>query len=302
MVQELEVFFDYITYEKRYSRNTVTAYQRDLEQFSDFLEKNIGLASPLEAGHLHIRSWIVHLVEQGLTARSVHRKMASLSTFYKYMLRQAFVQHDPTAKVILPKMAKRLPSFVDERSMERLLDELDVGEGFKNLRDKTILEVLYGAGLRRSELISLKLADIDFSRRVLKINGKGGKQRIVPFGSTLAECLLSYLAEREAAFPGTTETALLLTDSGAPLYPKFVYTVVHRALSLVSTVERRSPHTLRHSFATHLANRGAELNAVKTLLGHASLASTQVYTHNTIDKLQQVYEQAHPRAKKDTQT
>ena len=290
-----EEYLSYLRYEKRYSDHTIASYDSDLNQFGAFCEKN-GEGSGLDAGL--IRLWVVTLLEEHISPRTIHRKLSSLHSYTRFLLREGHIKTNPLEKVLKPKMNKRIPLFVDEERLNHYLDTYEFGNDFKGLRDRLIIELLYQTGIRRSELVGLKLSSVDSGTQRVKVMGKGNKERIVPFGTDLEKLMDEYLVLRAATFPSSisSEEALLLTDSGAPVYPKLVYRVVHRFLGLVTTLEKKSPHILRHSFATHLLNKGADLNAIKALLGHANLGATQVYTHNSFEKLKQVYNKAHPRA------
>ncbi len=299
-------FERWLRYEKRYSPHTLTAYRKDLQQFFAFLSErfSLGADAPKAIQHRHVRSWMVFLLEAGTGERSVGRKLSTLKTFWRFLQREGLADQDPCAKVSIPRTAKRLPKSLPQEPLGQLLEAMrQVPEdepvpGFSNLRDRCVLELLYGCGLRRAELIGLRHADIDWSNGQLRIRGKGSKERLVPFGRTLSETVASYWAARKRLVEASPEGALLLTDKGKPLYPSWVYRMVRRCVSSVSAAEGLGPHALRHSFATHLADAGADLNAIKALLGHSSLASTQVYTHNSIERLRAVHEQAHPRSGK----
>jgi len=290
-------FFQYLQFEKRCTPRTIETYQADLNQFLVFIETTYHFPSFEQITHLHIRSWIVQLMQKEISPRSIRRKLSVLKTYFKFLLKIGALEKNPMLKVIAPKAGKTLPVFIDENSLKFLFEEVNFGEGFAGLRSRLILELFYGTGIRRAELIQIKPRDIDFSSNRIKIFGKGRKERFVPIAPYLKALILNYLEQRAANFPASAVSNLFLTDKGKALYPKFVYNLVHRFLSMVSTVEKRSPHVLRHSFATHLVDNGADLNAVKELLGHASLAATQVYTHNSVKRLQKVYQQAHPKAK-----
>ncbi|MFQ5446416.1 MAG: tyrosine-type recombinase/integrase [Saprospiraceae bacterium] len=292
-----ERFFQYLRYEKRYSPHTLTAYASDLGQFTDFLENTYAISAPAEVTHFHIRSWTVDLLQRGNVARSINRKLSCLKTFFKFLREQGEIKSNPMATVIAPKTGKRLPVFVKEDSMSLLFERVDFGEGFAGARNRLVMEVLYCTGMRRSELVNLKIENVDFTTNQLKVLGKGNKERLIPVARHLVSLIQSYLQLRNAEFPQSPHEHLFLTNKGQPLYPSFVYKLVKRYLSYVTTLEQRSPHVLRHSFATHLSNSGADLNAIKELLGHSSLAATQVYTHNSIERLRKVYQQAHPKAK-----
>lgn len=293
-----ERFFQYLQYEKRFSPHTLTAYRTDLLQFTDFLRLTYELDDPAQIRHTHIRSWIVDLLERKNSARSINRKLSSLKTYFKFLRRHKEIVHNPMAKVIAPKTGKRLPVFVHENKMDLLFESIDFGEGYAGIRNRLVMELLYCTGMRRSELIGLQLGDIDFSTFQVKVLGKGNKERLIPMARHLVLLIERYLNERTLFVADKeTDNSLLLTNKGKPLYPGFVYQLVKKYLSAVTTLEQRSPHVLRHTFATHLSNSGADLNAIKELLGHSSLAATQVYMHNSIEKLKEVYAQAHPKAK-----
>lgn len=247
-----------------------------------------------EVNHLIIRSWFVNMMEHDIEARSVNRKLSTLKSFFKFLIREGEITENPMRKITSPKMSKRLPVFVDKEKMEMLFESVDFGEGYPGVRDKMILELFYATGMRLSELVNLKETDIDFHHDTIKVLGKRNKERLIPFSKKMETLLQSYIDFKKFSF-GEAE-ALFLTDRGRKVYSKMIYQIVIKHLGTVTTLEKKSPHVLRHTFATHLLNNGAELNAVKELLGHANLAATQVYTHNTIDKLKRIYKQAHPKA------
>jgi integrase/recombinase XerC len=294
-----ESFSNFLQYEKRFSAHTVTAYRADLLQWTRFLSENLErLTSVSEVRHSHLRSYIVFLMKkEAITPRSVHRKLSCLKTYFKWLEKQGFISENPTTKLVAPKVGKRLPVVLTEPQTEKLFRMLDLGTGYPAKRDQLILEILYETGMRRGELAALKRTDIDLKRLEIKIFGKGGKERLVPFGKSLLSTIEAYLLERRQAFPNLLESTLLLTDKGEPIYDKLIYLVVKKNLSLVTNQEKRSPHVLRHSFATHLSNHGADLTAIKDLMGHASLSATQIYVHNDIEKLKKSYQQAHPKSK-----
>lgn len=295
---KFNLFLSYIRFEKRFSPHTIKAYQNDLEQFQTYVFATYGDLANKDISHIHIRSWLIKLMEDGMTPKSINRKLSSLKSLFQFLLKKEKIDKDPMLKVIAPKIGKRLPAFVEEQKLEYLLEEVTYPEGFSGIRDRLVMELLYQTGIRRSELIHLQISDIDFQGQLIKVLGKGNKERLIPINRTLRLLITDYLSIRKTTFPELIEIGqLLLTNKGKPMYPKFVYNLVQKYLSIVTTQAQRSPHILRHSFATHLSNNGADLNAIKELLGHSSLAATQIYTHNTIDRLKEIYQQAHPKAK-----
>ena len=289
----IDKFISFLQHEKRYSPHTLLSYRNDLVQFSAFLKKHEYPEEPDLIKHFQIRSWMVDLMEAKITPRSINRKLSSLKSYFKFLMRNNLMHHDPTLKIEPPKTSKRLPVYVDKTGTDKMVHHLELDGGFAGMRNKLILEIFYATGFRRSELINLKESDIDWSRKEIKVLGKGNKQRIVPVDQQLLDSISAYLEEKEKQFGNEY---LIVTDSGQQMYPKFVYNIVKRYLAEVTTVDKKSPHTLRHTFATHLVDNGADLNAVKELLGHSSLAATQVYTHNSIEKLKDAYKKAHPKA------
>jgi len=289
-----ERFIAYIQFEKRYSPHTVIAYRNDLKQFFDYLRDQYQIDDIRIVDHSMIRSWLVQMMEKKITARSVNRKLTTLKTFYRFLIREGILEENPMRKIISPKTAKRLPVFVEKEKMDFLLDRVEFTEGFAGVRDRLILEMFYATGMRLSELVNLKVTDIDFHKSNIKVLGKRNKERLIPFNKKLEGLIENYLRYKEEKFGQTSD--LFVTDNGKKIYPKKVYLIVHHYLGEVTTLVKKSPHILRHTFATHLLNNGAELNAVKELLGHANLSATQIYTHNTIEKLKAIYKQAHPKA------
>jgi len=290
-------FHNYLKYEKRFSPHTVQAYLADVEQCSDFVIATFDIDNPAGVKHAHIRSWIVDMMENGITPRSVNRKLSSLRGYYRFMRRSGLIENNPFAKITGPKVGKRLPEVMGEKEMKTLLEEIVYPEGFAGSRDKLIIELLYTAGLRRSELIGLNCSDVDFARMTILIRGKGGKERLIPFSQMMGKRLRKYIEERAQIMEDSKmHDALIITDKTKRAYPKYIYQKVTSYLSLVTSSERRGPHVLRHTFATHLAEGGADINAIKELLGHSSLASTQIYTHTSIRRLKEAYDQAHPKA------
>ncbi len=289
-------FLKYLNYEKRYSQHTLNAYQTDLEQFQEFLELNFPEINLVKATHRSIRTWIISLVEAQLDARTVNRKIATLRSFYKFLLKREEISIDPTTKIKVLKTSKKLPHFVNENDMTKMLDNIDFSDDLEGTRDQLILELLYGTGVRLTELLNIQDQDIDEYQHTIRVLGKRNKERVIPFPKTLLAVIHSYKNWRSSEVANREGEFLLVTDSGKQCYPMFVYRVVKKYLETIGSLDKRSPHVLRHTFATHLLNKGAELNAVKDLLGHAGLAATQVYTHNTLEKLKNVYDQAHPKA------
>lgn len=290
-------FLKYLEYEKRYSPNTLIAYENDLKQFSEYMESVYGIGDTVQTEFMHVRSWIVELMSESVSTRSINRKLSTLKSYFKYLQKREFIDTNPMQKVIAPKAGKKLPVFLNSKQTEQLFSQIEFEDSFSGIRDRLILELLYATGMRRAELIFLKISDIDFKANRLTVLGKGNKERIIPFGGALKDVLFSYIEQRKLSFPQIATNKLILTNKGVPVYPKLVYNTVKKYLSQVTTLDKRSPHVLRHTFATHLMDKGADLNAVKELLGHSSLAATQVYTHNSIEKLKRAYKQAHPKAK-----
>ena len=291
----LNDFLNFLEHQKRYAIPTLTAYRSDLNQFSQYLDNTYGVVSLMEIKALHIRSWIVELTQQH-TAKTVSRKLSALKTFFKYLLKRDLITRNPMLKITTPKVSSRVPVVVRKSELTQLFEEIAFPDDFSGQRDRLVLEIFYGTGMRRAELIGLKTTDVDFRKRQMRVLGKGNKERMLPFGKHLAKLIDQYIKLRNNVFPGNTVPALFLTNKGEPMYPKMVYNLVKRYLSMVTTVEKKSPHGLRHSFATHLSDNGADLNAIKELLGHANLSATQIYTHSSIEKLKKIYQQAHPKA------
>jgi len=292
----LNKFLHYLQFEKRFSPHTVQAYQSDIKQFSLFLSTTYQMEEYHSVSHLIVRSWIVQLMEQSLSPNSVNRKITSLKTYFRFLVREGIVEKNPMLKVVAPKKEKRLPVFVEEKRMHTLLDDIDFGEGYAAVRDKAILALFYATGMRLSELVGLTPTRFDFRSNTVKVLGKRNKERIIPIGDELRKVLVDYHDTRTSvALPG--EEAFFLTEKGENIYSKLVYRIVNHYLGIVTTNGKKSPHILRHTFATHMLNNGADLNAIKELLGHANLSATQVYTHNTFEKLKSIYNKAHPRAK-----
>jgi integrase/recombinase XerC len=292
----MDLFFKYLTFEKRYSPHTLTSYRTDLGQFAEYLAQTYEITNPAQADHTLIRSWIVTLLQNKLDARSVNRKIACLRSYYKFLLRTGEISQNPMLKVTAPKNAKKLPAFLPQETMQQLFEQIEFPDTFEGWRDKLVLELLYGTGMRLSELIGLHENSIDLNRKTIRVLGKGQKERILPLNNSLEICLKEYLQRKRAEFTENPVPALLVTTKMQPLYPKLVYRIVKTYTGMVTTSKHRNPHMLRHTFATHLLDNGADLNAIKELMGHSSLAATQVYTHNSIEKLKSVFEKAHPKA------
>jgi integrase/recombinase XerC len=292
----IQSFLDYLKFEKRYSAHTVISYQTDLSDFFNYLNTQFEENSLKKISHSFVRSWLAGLKDQGLTSKSINRKISTLKSFFKYHLKTGSVDVTPMANVISPKISKRLPVFVKEADTKNLVEALNQStEDWKGLNAKMIITLFYETGMRLSELIMLKDSQVDFSRSQIKVLGKGNKERIIPVSKSTLAAIKNYQELKRKNFEEAGDF-LLITNKGKKLYPKYAYLLVNHYLSHASTLDKKSPHVLRHTFATHLMNSGADLNAVKELLGHSSLASTQVYTHNTIEKLKDVYKKAHPKA------
>lgn len=290
-------FIQYLTSEKHYSAHTIKAYQNDLNQFFSFLETSYSLCDIRELNSQIIRSWIAGLIQSGNSARTTTRKLSSLKTFFRYQVKLGNISENPMLKVISPKVPSKLPQFVDKDKLNKLFDEIDFGSHFKGIRNKLVLDILYSTGVRVSELVNLRHKDIDSARMTVIITGKRNKQRLIPLSSNLVQSISEYAVVKAETFPkGMSSEYLIVTNKGHKAYPRFLYNIVHSSLALVTTQIKKSPHVLRHSFATAMLDNGADMNAIKELLGHSSLAATQVYTHNTIDRIKRIYEQAHPKA------
>lgn len=289
----IEPFLEYLAFEKRSSEHTVISYRTDLDQFRKYLLFQYELDKPETATPVMLRSWIVSLMEEKLNPTSINRKMASLRSYYGFLRRRKYITKDPSGILSSMKMRRKLPAFVDEKAMESLFISEDFTDDFAGYRDRIIMELLYGTGMRLSELIDLEIKDLELEARIVRVTGKRGKERLIPVSTLLVGFLKEYLVQRS---PEEPTNALILTDSGKAAYPVFIQRTVKKYLSGVTTLSQKSPHVLRHTYATHLLNRGADLNAIKELLGHANLAATQIYTHNSIEKLKKTHQQAHPKA------
>jgi len=293
---QIQSFLDYLKFEKRYSAHTIIAYQTDLIDFFDFIESSFGSTQLKAIGHTLVRSWLAHLKEHDNTSRSINRKISTLKSFFKYQIKIGKLETSPMGQVVAPKMSKRLPAFIKEEEAQNMIEVLNVSaEDWKSLNAKMLVTLFYATGMRLSELVNLKDSQIDDNRSQIKVLGKGNKERIIPIPVAIVKQIKEYQQLKRKEFDIKIK-AFLVTEKGQKLYPKYAYLVVNKILGEASTLDKKSPHVLRHSFATHLMNNGANLNAVKELLGHSSLAATQVYTHNTIEKLKDVYKKAHPKA------
>jgi integrase/recombinase XerC len=295
LIRLVDFFLSYLKNEKRLSAHTLKAYATDIKQFESFVlsfHENLSLE---KASYQDIRAWIISLSDQKIDNKSINRKIATLRTFYKLLIQKGKISVDPTFGIRSLKNAKKLPIYVEESPMENLFDMVEYPNGYIGLRDRLILELLYSTGVRLSELINLKTLDVDFSGKQIKVLGKRNKYRIIPVIDQLIVLFKKYEQEVVSQF-GQTSEFFILSDSGKKLYPVFVQRKVKHYLSQVTTISKKSPHILRHTFATHLLNRGAELNSIKELLGHASLAATQIYTHNTISQLKEIHKKSHPKA------
>lgn len=293
----LDSFLSYLQYERRSSNHTILSYKNDLVQFEDFLSNN---SSDLSVARYNlIRAWIISLVEAGNNPRTVNRKIASLRAYYKFLLRKEVVSEDPTIKLRLLKSKKTIPHFVEESNIFDILEdqEWDINAShFIQIRNRLIIELFYGTGIRLSELVNIKNNNLSIYESVLKVMGKRNKERVIPINSALLSLVKEYLEIKEKEHSNVTHDSLLITSKGDPVYPKLIYRVVKNRLNAINNLEKRSPHVLRHTFATHLLDKGADLNAIKDLLGHTSLAATQVYTHNSLEKIKAIFTQAHPKA------
>lgn len=292
----IEQFLKYLCYQKRVSPHTLTAYQCDLEEFSDFLINTYPGITVDKASYGEIRSWLIALVDAGLKPTSVNRKMASLRSLYKFLMKEGILKRSPMMKIKALKSEKRLPTFVRESEMQNLLDGIEFSHDFPGLRNQLILELFYSTGMRLSELLQLKDSRVDLHSKTVKVLGKRNKERLIPFPDSLVPLIKEYRKARNKEVDAATKDLLFLTDQGSACYPMMVYRMVKKYLTENTSVEKRSPHVLRHTYATHLLNKGAEINAVKDLLGHSNLAATQVYTHNSIEKIKKAFDLAHPKA------
>ena len=292
-----EKFIEYLEFTKRCSSHTVTAYRKDLAQFSNYIKNEFDIENVTEADYQMIRMWLVNMMENNITARSVNRKISALKSLYKYLIREDIIEENPMNKVISPRMPKKLPVFIEKDKIELLFKQIEFEGGFIGIRDRLIMEMFYATGMRVSELVNIKNSDVDLFNNTVKVLGKRNKERLIPFGKHLRDIATEYLeAKKKYAEGKDSGTYFYVTKQGDKLYRMLLFRLVNHYLSAVTTISKKSPHVLRHTFATHMLDRGADLNAIKELLGHANLSATQVYTHNSIEKLKTIYKQAHPRA------
>jgi integrase/recombinase XerC len=292
----VQSFLDYLKFEKRYSYHTVIAYQQDLQQFFTYLNDQFPSTDISSITHHFIRSWLASLKEKGITSKSINRKLSSLKSFFKHQLRVGIITTSPMTLVVAPKIGKQLPVFVQEKDMANMFRYLPFPDTWKGTTDRLLLQVFYDTGMRSAELVALKETQLDFSKQLIKVLGKGNKERVIPINDKLVSALQSYCTAKKTQLLQANNKYVFVLENGKQLYPKYVYLAVHHYLSLVTTINKKSPHILRHTFATHLTHHGAAINAIKELLGHGSLASTQMYTHNNIEQLKEAYQKAHPKA------
>ncbi len=291
----LNNYIEYLKFEKRYSPHTSTAYLKDLNQFVIFFESYTDKKSWFNVTNKDIRSWIASIIENGQTPKTANRKLSCLKSFYQYLNKKDIFLQNPAKLVTAPKNKKSLPKFIEEKQINFLIDNINFGNDFEGIRNHLIINIFYHTGIRLSELIELKLEDTDIIQSKIKVIGKRNKERVIPLNKELTNLIKKYLGHRKLQTGNDNNSYLLITVKNKKLYPKLVYNIVNQSIGLVSTIKQKSPHVLRHTFATHMLNNGADLNAIKELLGHANLAATQIYTHNSFEKLKKTYQQAHPR-------
>ena len=296
VAQTIQHFLDYLKFQKRYSQHTVISYKNDLDSFFSYLLQQFGDTPLPEIKTTFIRSWLADLKQHEMESKSINRKISTLKTFFKYQLRQQTISITPMTAIISPKINKRLPQFVDKKDIATLLEIVEFPDDWDGKTQRLLIQLFYNTGMRQAELVGLKEIHIAKHNSSIKVLGKGNKERIIPVSKQLMGQLQQYLLKKKENFETVDKTFLLVTAKGKKLYPRYVYNAVKKYLSLVTTIDKKSPHVLRHTFATHLMNSGADLNAVKELLGHGSLAATQIYTHNTIEKLKDIHKKAHPKA------
>ena len=292
----IQPFLDYLKFQKRYSQHTVISYQNDLLGFYEFLTMQFGAMETAAIKPAFVRSWLASLKQGGMESRTIARKISSLRSFFKFLLKQQQITVSPMATISAPKISKRLPQFVEKDDINTLLEKVEFPDTWEGQTHALLLRLFYHTGMRQAELVGLKETQVDKHHQSVKVLGKGSKERIIPVSAGLMTLLQDYMGAKRKQFESFDASYLLVNGRGKKLYPRYVYNVVRQYLALVTTIDKKSPHVLRHSFATHLMNNGADLNAVKELLGHSSLAATQVYTHNTIEKLKDIHKKAHPKA------
>jgi integrase/recombinase XerC len=289
----IEEFEKYLLSEKRFSNHTKIAYLTDLEQFFLFCKQNN--LQIQEVTYQFLRIWLVNLIENNLAPTSVNRKISSIKTYFKFLIRNNLIKLNPAIKLSLIKKKKTLPNFVEKENMDNLLDEIEFENNFKGIRDKLILSMFYFTGMRRSELINITINDIDYYKKTIKVLGKRNKERLIPITDNFIKEINNYIEYRDQQ-NNIQNNFLFITEKGKQIYSKAVYRIVNNYLNKITKIDKKSPHVLRHTFATHMLNNGADLNAIKEILGHANLSATQIYTHNTFEKIKKIYKQAHPRA------
>ncbi len=294
-MDSLSLFQSYLQFERRYSLHSVEAYLRDVRQFQQFLSLTFQIEDLCDASSMHVRSWLASMSEKSIEARTLRRKLSSLSSFFRMIKKRGGLEKNPLSKISTPKMKKRLPGTLRESDMSDIHEEVEVEESYDKYLELLVVRTLYELGLRRSELIELKCLDVDLQHQALKVMGKGGKERIIPFGKELKLKFIRYIEIRDTVKSKDSNYFFLL-GNGKKLYPKKLYLMVRNWLQYRTSLTSKGPHVLRHSFATHLADRGADINAIKTLLGHSNLSATQIYMHNSVEQQKKAYQQCHPRA------
>lgn len=294
--QNISTFLDYLKFQKRYSQHTIVSYQNDLTAFFDYMRMQFDESQLQNIKSTFIRTWLAQLKSEGISSKTINRKISSLKSFFKYNIKQGLIEVSPMTTITSPKVGKRLPQFVEKKDIDTLFDHVEFPDNWTGRTERLLLFILYNTGIRQAELINLKENQVNPSNNSIKVLGKGSKERVIPVSNALLKEISAYTAEKRKQFADGDAVFLLINEKGKKLYPKYVYNVAKKYLTLVTTIDKKSPHILRHTFATHLTNNGADLNAVKELLGHSSLAATQIYTHNTIEKLKDVFKKAHPKA------
>ncbi len=292
----IQTFLDHLKFQKRYSQHTIVSYENDLKDFFDFIDEKYDKLPLSEISASMVRSWLAGLKFKKIASKSINRKISTLKSFFKFQLRNETVTTTPMASISSLKVSKRLPSFIEEKEINALFEHIEFPDTWEGKTNRLLLQIFYQTGMRLSELINLKESQIDGSNNNVKVLGKGNKERIIPLNRELLSCILNYISEKHTVIKNPETQYILINQKGKKLQPRYVYSKVKQYLSHVTTSERKSPHILRHSFATHLTNNGADINAVKELLGHSSLAATQIYTHNSIEKLKDIHKKSHPKS------